>query len=254
MPEATLQLGNLHGVWRTVYAHRQALHTTADQLVIAAWRRDIHGLDLDTALAWWTTTPQETADPDRQHRREAASAAVLTALTGWSWLRGLAALRQAIRQAHRTGWRTGRHLTTTGQDDDTPLVDDGGGDTVPDAADLTDAAVDNAAATALTAALRATARRAGRHMADADDPAAAEQTIADGYDLKQAADVAVSAAYGAGVLAAYLATGATSVSWVTAGDGHVCSACTTAEAGSPYSLLAAPRLPQHPNCRCVLTT
>lgn len=119
---------------------------------------------------------------------------------------------------------------------------------------MTQDAADATAAVTVAAGLGASARRASREMADdADDPQHAAKEVLDaGLDMALAADVAVSAAYGAGLLSAYLGTSAGSVQWLTAGDGRVCEHCAAAEDGSPYSLFAAPRLPQHPRCRCVL--
>lgn len=236
MGDATIQLSAPRGVWRQIYARRIALHRAADDLAIAAWQQDAAGLTLTRTQPWWAT---ETATRDE---REAATASVLAVLAGWSFPRTRAALRTAAIRAHRAGFAAGQHLLA-GPDDD---------DTVVTGADLTDAQADMTAAATLTTAIAATAKRAGRVLAGTADTDAATDTVRAGDDLKLAVDVAVSAAYGLGLLNAYHAAGRRSVDWVTAGDGRVCQACEDAEAGSPYPLLAVPRLPQHPNCRCCL--
>ncbi|MBX7464962.1 hypothetical protein K1Y80_02550 [Streptomyces sp. MAG02] len=270
MPSPTINLGDAKGVWRPVYARRQALHATADAIVLAAWRADLHGIDLAPAIAAWRQAVGETIDPATQKRRQAAAAAILGTLAARPFTRTRTALVTAAKRAHRAGWAAGHALVTRDASDASDYDD-------PEEAfrigsqDMTDHAADATAASALSAALRASANRAGRAMSDsADDPADdsdgdgeedggdedaandAEDVLDDGYDLALATDVAVSAAYGAGMLSAYIDAGASSVSWATAGDGTVCASCVNAEDNSPYSLLAAPRMPLHPSCRCCL--
>ncbi|MEV8324518.1 hypothetical protein [Kitasatospora sp. NPDC056731] len=241
MGDATIQLYSPHGVWRAVYARRLALHRAADDTVLAAWHLDTEAFTLDRSEPW----ASEAATRDE---REAAGAVALAALAAWPFIRTRAAIRTAAVHAHRAGFAAGLHVAAEpGDDGDYP--DD---DTAVAGADLTDSQADHTAAVTLTTVITATARRAGRTLADTDDPDAATRTVRDGHDLQLAVDVAVSAAYGLGMLSAYYATGCRSVDWMTAGDGRVCTACSDAEAGSPYPLLAAPRLPQHPNCRCCL--
>lgn len=249
MSGPTIHIPTATGVWRQVYSHRLALHAAADDVVLAAWRQDVRGIDLSQAAAVLGETRQPT-----DHRREAAAAAVLALLSARSWRRTRRALATAAKRSHRAGWNAGRHLASHDRDDDTPYSDtDDGSDNTISRADMSDHNADGTAAAALTAALAATARRAGRTMAASTAPAAdGQDTVDDGDDLNLAADVVVSAAYGAGLLAAYLASGIGAVEWITAGDERVCDTCLANEAGNPYSLYGAPRLPAHPRCRCVL--
>lgn len=255
MPAPTINLTDPHGIWRPVYAHRTALHGTADRIVLTAWRHDAHGLDLAPAVAAWRMTVGETITPAQQHRRQAAAAAVLAALAARSWHRTRSALATAAKRAHRTGWAAGHRLTTTDHTDDSPYPepDSDSGYSIG-SPNLSDHQAAGTATAILTAALAATARRAGRAVADStDDPAGDGQaTVDDGYDLSLIVDAGISAAYGAGLLAAYIAAGTLSVQWISAGDERVCERCIANETGSPYSLLGAPSLPQHPRCRCVL--
>ncbi|MDR3079832.1 MAG: hypothetical protein LBV60_02695 [Streptomyces sp.] len=253
MPDATLQFGSLKGVWKPVYARRLALHATADAIVIAAWHADLHGLNLAPTVAAWRLTVGETADPATQRRRHAAAQAVAATLAARSWRRTRTALALAAQRAHRAGWTAGHALVTRDGTDDSDLDEPDNPYTLG-SSDLADDGADATATAVLSSALNASATRAGRAMADSnDDPDGdAEDALDDGLDLALAADVAVSAAYGAGMLNAYLGAQARSVVWMTAGDSRVCTECLDYETGSPYSLLAAPRLPAHPNCRCCL--
>ncbi|MGW1071574.1 hypothetical protein [Streptomyces sp. NPDC002537] len=254
MSDATLQLGDLRGVWRPVYARRLALHATADAVVLTAWKADLRGIGLGPAVAAWRQTVGETSDPLGPHRRRAAAAAVLACLTAWSWPRTRKALAGAAQRAHRAGWAAGHHLITRDHTDDTGYGEPGPGHLALGSPDMSPDTAGATATAVLTAALGAAATRAGRAMADSsgDPQHDAEDVLNIGLDLALAADVAVSAAYGAGLLAAYVGGDTRAVIWLSAGDGRVCERCSGAEAGGPYSLLAAPRLPQHPHCRCVL--
>lgn len=247
---ATIRLGNPQGVWRPIYTRRQALHATADHTILTAWKKDAAGLDLADAVAAWHQAIGENRQPADQHRRDTAAAAVLAVLTARSWKRTRDALAATAQHAHRAGWDAGHHLTTHHRDDDTSYATSAYS---VGARDMSDHNAAGTATAALTAALAATARRAGRTMATSSSPQTdSEDTVDAGDDLLLSADVTVSAAYGAGLLAAYLNAGVSAVEWITAGDERVCDACLANEAGNPYSLYGAPRLPAHPRCRCVL--
>lgn len=203
MSEPTIHIPTATGVWRTVYAHRAALHATATDVTLAAWKQDIRDLDLSAAAALLT---ESRKPPD--HRREAAAAAVLGILASRTWKHTRHALAATAKRSHRAGWTAGRHIVARDRDDDTPYDDSDGedGDTIG-RADMSDHNADGTASAALTAALTATSRRAGRAMVDSSDPEGdGEDTVDAGDDLLLAADVVVSAAYGAGLLAAYLSS------------------------------------------------
>lgn len=253
MPAPTINIGDPKGVWRPVYAHRKALHATADQLVLDAWHQDIAGIDLRDAVATWRQMTGEALTDAQRRRRDAAAAAVLGALSARSWRRTKKALATAAKRAHRTGWAAGHAIVTRDHTDDSPY-DEPDGEYSLGSLDMSDHLAQGTATATLTAALAATARRAGRAIADSsNDPQGdGEDVLDDADDMSLAIDLAVSAAYGAGLLAAYIAAGLQSLSWITAGDERVCETCIANEAGSPYSLLGAPMLPAHPRCRCVL--
>ncbi|MFD0405612.1 hypothetical protein [Kitasatospora sp. NPDC127116] len=243
MGDATIQLASLAGAWRPVYARRIALHRTADDVIAAAWRADTADLTIRRPTLWGAS---ESASPDQ---READTALVLSVLAAWDFRRTRVGIRTAVIRAHRAGYTAGRHLVTVETDDDTDTDYD---EDAVSGIDLTDTQADLTAASTLTAALAATARHAGRILADTDSADDATSDVRDGRSVALAADVAVSSVYGLGQLSAYHAAGQRSVSWLTAGDGRVCTACSDAEAGGPYPVLATPTLPQHPSCRCCL--
>ncbi|MCC9307692.1 2'-5' RNA ligase family protein [Kitasatospora sp. RB6PN24] len=251
---ATVQLDAPRGIWRPVYARRQALHAAADATVLAAWRKDVTTVELGPAIAAWRRQLGEAADPAGRHRRDAAASAVLAALTAADWPAVRAALTLAAQQAYRAGWAAGHAVASRDEDDEGDYDDQPATGLTVGTPMMPDQVAAATAASVLAAALRAAAQRAGRAITTAPDgPArAAAAAIAGGDDLLLAADTAVSAAYGAGMRAAYLNAVAQALAWVTAGDGRVCAQCIANEDGSPYSPLAAPSLPAHPRCRCCL--
>ncbi|MET9073845.1 hypothetical protein ABZX95_17095 [Streptomyces sp. NPDC004232] len=256
MPAPTINISDTKGIWRPVYAHRQALHATADHLVLDAWRRDIAGINLRDAVAAWRQQAGEALTDAQRSRRDAAASAVLSVLSARSWRRTKAALAAAAKQAHRVGWAAGHALVTRDHTDDSPY-DETDSEYSVGSPEMSDHAAQGTATATLTAALAATARRASRAIADNTDSeddgeGDGEDVLDDAYDMGLATDLAISAAYGAGLLAAYVAAGLFAVQWISAGDERVCQTCITYEDGSPYSLLGAPRIPAHPMCRCVL--
>jgi hypothetical protein len=257
MPPATIQLASPQGIWRPVYARRIALHATADAIVLAAWQADADTLTLRPAVTAWRRSVGEL-DQSKVQRRQAASAVILTRLTARPWKRTRAALALAAQRAHHAGWQAGRHLATNASADDANYDDADDSDTgsgyILGSPYLSDTAAQSSATAALARLLSAAARRAGDAMDDSeDDPQQdAEDSIDTGPDVLLTADIATSAHYGLGLLAAYLAFGVQAVTWFTAGDQRVCNTCVANEAGGPYSPFAAPPLPAHPRCRCIL--
>lgn len=253
--EATLRLGHLEGVWAAIYQRREQLHAEADTDGLAAWRDATDGLNLGPLIQ------QAQADgptTDRaQHRRVLAALALailglLPATAQWEHLRALFAA--AHDTARRYGWAAAGALLADDRGEIGPDLDQLAA-TAPD--DTTGAAV-VAAASALAAALRATANTLARTVTP-DDPAdtdnldaATDDALQAGDDISLALDTSISLGWAAGMLAAISAS-SPQVSVITAGDGRVCPACEQAEADSPYLPGSAPPLPLHPRCRCSYT-
>ena len=88
--------------------------------------------------------------------------------------------------------------------------------------------------------------------ADASLADSAEDTLThpDNGPAAFTTDWAMTAAAGAGALAAYAARQMPQAAWVSVGDGRVCQACLDNESGGPYPLREFPPLPSHPACRC----
>ncbi|MDH6141150.1 hypothetical protein P3T35_003163 [Kitasatospora sp. GP30] len=258
----TLQLGQLTGVWAAIYRRRDRLEQHAASQVLAAWRELAAGLDLTavmTALRQQVAPAESTAAADRRrHVQRVTTAAVLAQLARLAsrpeWPQLVAALTAAMRGGRAAGARAGHAVA----------ADDGGelGDEDYDQADGEgDADAELAAAYTVTAAaLRGTAQTIARALLTAaeqgtDERAMLDQAaavITDGAAWSTSIITAVGAAWTDGMTAAYQQRSVQQLSVVTVGDGHVCSACITAEDNSPYPAATAPRPPLHPLCRCTL--
>lgn len=251
MPDPEIKLAAPTGVWRPVYVHRTALHATADTLVLAAWQADLAKVSLAATIRDWQTHTSPTQSP--AERLQAATAAILAFLSTLPWARTLAALALNARRAHRTGWAAGQQIASRHPGDDTAYSDDGSSGSPLAPADLSDRMAAHTAASTLAAALGAAARRLARLLVAGTTAAGAlKDALTAGFDILVATDVAVSAAYGAGLRAAYMGLGVQSLTWVTAGDDDVCERCDLTAANSPYSPFGVPAMPMHPNCRCIL--
>lgn len=232
---AAVQTSALTGVWTTVHPHRQATHATADALILAAWQDDAAGIRTTRLVGRYR---EQSVGQDQAHRYQTALSLILAALASRVWLRTRTALALSAERAHQAGGQAaGEHTGTTV----TP--------TAPAAANVPGV---------LSAVLAATARRAARQLADGagtprQQAAALRALLLAAADLLTAADVLVSTAYGRGQAAAYQRGAATSVTWVTVGDGKVCKLCKDRAKASPYLVGEAPSLPAHPRCRCTLT-
>lgn len=73
--------------------------------------------------------------------------------------------------------------------------------------------------------------------------------VAAGLGASLYAEMATHSIYAAAQLQ-QIADAGERVDFITVGDGRVCQDCEDAEAGSPYTIDAAPSIPQHVGCRC----
>lgn len=89
---------------------------------------------------------------------------------------------------------------------------------------------------------------AGDELTDA----AAAEILADGAGALYYLDAALSQAYLDASTALYVSVGVVDLIWHSMGDSRVCGACSSNEAGSPYSPQNVPGVP-HGLCRCWIT-
>lgn len=264
--EVTLDLGKLEGMWALLFARREEQQRAHMRLVADAWRPMIgreavtsmvdgfrQRAGLTEAAADWAAILAEA---------KAAARAMLTALaehSGWTKLRtairnALAAGRAegmvnavaiAAEQATTGAMRLDWNIAFKDAYQSLERLDELWGD----ADGWLGRTIDRAAGDL------------GRLLArQAEDGASREETIDAAADLLAGTDPesvafvvdwAMTTAADEGALSLYRSEGVLQVDVITAGDGRVCSACIDAEAGSPWQISDAPRMPLHPVCRCV---
>jgi hypothetical protein len=285
--EATLQLGQLEGVWATIYQRRARLQRKHERAVLAAWKTATKGLDPADVVrvfrreAYLTSEATATRDPTKRWWQELGAAAAL------GWLRklyhgdGYDALVTALADAIRAGMAEGEANALA-----LAAARAGRAGFPIDRAFKTaytrlasDHTITQRAADTARRMIDATAGDVGRRLAKLAGDSAGEKDMADGVgdvmDDRQAptqgADWAVWGAILAGAAAFYswMSGGASSLpgggpdtpppprdqggpvllGWITAGDDRVCYQCSDYEANGPYAPEAVPGYP-HARCRC----
>lgn len=261
--EVTIDLGKLEGMWALLFQRReeqQAKHTRAFADV---WRQLI---DRDAVAAMVDRFRQRVglteADQDKSSIRAEALAAAKAMLHAIADLAGWTTLRTAIRDAIAAGRAEGmvnavaiaaERAGQIGLDWNIAF-----NDAYQSLARL-DELWGNADGWLGRTIDRATGDL-GRVLANgAEDGATRDEMIDAAMDVLTGSDVeavaftvdwAMTTAADEGALSLYRSEGVLKVDVITAGDGRVCPACMDAEAGSPWNILDAPRMPLHPVCRC----
>lgn len=274
--EASLHLGQLTGVWATVYARQEHLYAISAEAVAVLWRKLLFGLSVaavvdairreaamtDTGPAPGTDSASKTAA--KYHKRAVRDiAALLIAglLAGLPslalWSEYLAAIAAALGAAAAEGFASALAVAASqrgykGFDWDAAVKDGQDRGILPQgsaeglaaaitAGVVTDLAVmlaGMAAAGATAAAMTAAVR------AYLQDPKALTFYLQDG----------MHAASSASTLAVFAQAQVERVLFVTAGDSRVCATCDAYEAKNPYTPDTCPSIPVHGGCRCGSST
>lgn len=261
--EVTIDLGKLEGMWAQLFARREKLIHQYTDTVTTAWRPLItRRLFRDQLYNLRAELGLREADRSKTIR-DAAKAAARAILQTLPLTAGWAALRQAIRNALAAGRAEGivnavaiaaEQAGRVGLDWDIAFdhayqqLERLGG-LWSDADDWLARTVDRAA------------DDLGRMLADKaeagasyDDMLDAAMNLLDNDDIdavRFVVDWAMTTGADQGALSLYRSEGATTATWITAGDGRVCPTCENNEAGSPWPLADFPTMPSHPACRCV---
>lgn len=267
--ETTLKLGSLTGTWATVYDRRDALLAKHLAAIMDAWRTCVASLNARKLISRYRAAvylPREAADPHKDFWTTEATAVALGWLRGIYNSRGYDALIAAIEDAIRAGMAEGEAGALA-------LAADRAGKTGIDIAAAFKAAygrmakdsqVPQKAADALVKMIDSAGNDLARALAsqtadggsygDMLDQAMDTSGGTSVRAVKTWADWAIWGAIGAGVMKLFGLAGVTTASWISAGDGRVCVACSDNEANSPYLLGDVPAFPDHPNERCSLDT
>lgn len=261
--EVTIDLGKLEGMWALLFKRREEQQAKHTALVADAWRGLI---DRDAVAAMVDRFRQyaglaEAAQDKASIRAEALAAAknmlhALADLTGWTKIRNL--LRDAIAAGRAEGMVNAvaiaaERASRIGLDWNIAFED------AYRSLERLDELWGNANGWLGRTIDRATADL-GRTLAQgAEDGASRDEMIDAAMDILSSSDAeavafvvdwAMTTAADEGAMSLYQSEGVLQVDIISAGDGRVCSACIDAEAGSPWNILDAPRMPLHPACRC----
>lgn len=266
--EAALDLGHLEGIWATVYQRRERLLRKHLSAVLAAWNACMADLDPRDAAkrfrqAIYLPAEAATKDPTKRWWQDTAIATALGWLRGVYHAGGYDALVAAIEDAIREGMAEGEAdaLAVAASQQGKTGFDIAAAFTVARQRLANDHSVTQMAAAAATAIIDGAAYDAGRRLASMaadgaseDEMASAVQDVTAGSDVRSVRAYlgdAIWAGIGAAVTALYRAA-RVQIDWIT--DGDPCQACQACERGSPYAPGAVPDYPQHPHCKCELST
>ncbi|MFF4644981.1 hypothetical protein [Streptomyces sp. NPDC001389] len=262
--QATIDLGKLEGMWALLFQRRDQLLADQAQRVRKAWLplvdRTAVAAAVDQLLA--VLGVQEADRGWLYDLRTAARAAARALLRGIAGMTGFGFLRAALRDVLAAGRAEGmveavaiasERASRIGLDWEIAFKDAyqamSNLDDLWAGADGWLARVLDGGAGDLGRAL-ADGMEAGLGRDDLIDAAMDVLTAEEG-SVAFVVDWAMTTAADEGALALYRGEGVLQIDIITAADGRVCSACIDAEAGSPWYIGDQPRLPMHPNCRCV---
>jgi hypothetical protein len=258
-----------------VTARRQQLLAAHAALMAAAWNQAARGLDARGAVQQFRQdarvagTGQQPPGLLERWRKEAARVAVLAMLSRLYQSGRYASLVAQLGQAVRDGMAEGQAdaLAMAAFRQGLRPFDIGAAFRAARVTLAGDAGADRAAQEAADAMIRAVAADIARKLADADAAARDDDltgyvdTFLSGDDVGAVArwtEEAIWTAFGDGAVALYrrsqgsFAGQGIAIDWNT--DSSPCAACSENAAGSPYTPYDVPSFPQHPRCRCWLSS
>lgn len=262
--EATLQLGQLEGMWAKIFDRRTALYNEQVATVAKYWKSLAADLDVAAMVAAIRNQAVRAQEKVNSSTVDAATSLILAMLgplaTGVKWWN--------LRRQVAAGLAAGE---AEGTADALALVADQLGYAnfnfelaYRDALDLVDQEELDAAVDQWTAGLVGLiSGELGRKLAAmAASGASVEEMVSAASDILSGAGRALTAAVDnyvhdaitRGIMGLYRTYGVGNVWWITAGDNTVCPVCDANEADSPYAVMDCPQPPEHTNCRCSLYT
>jgi hypothetical protein len=260
--EATLKLGQLQGIYATVYARQDDLYDQENGKARKIWAEIIASLALAALLASFRRIALAGADPHPAALKALAAAFASAMLAGITtsalYAEFLTELTAALTAAAGEGHASALAVAAaqaghTGFDWD-QAAQDGQRDPGPDIVAALAAAIIAGAITDLAATMAA--------AVIVEEPGATATTAA---GLLAAIMKAMNAARSVKVYLTHGMTGAVSaamqgvydqagvilLNFITAGDDRVCPECDAIEKDNPYLPGLIPAPPRHVNCRCI---
>lgn len=268
--EVAIHLGQLEGVWASVFARRTKMMKDMEALVVPIWRDAMRAADIVGVVNEIRQRLGLTEDNDPDWVRKAKAVIRELALRMLSWLPGTNAwqnMRDAMRKMIASGQAEGyADAIAVAAAEEHRLGFD-----FEIAFTHAYTALENLGQTWAEADVwleRMLARSAdqfSRTLAELAATGASYQDMVDAatgiLDLTAdeadavefTVDWALSAGFSQGALDLYRSEGVEMVSWLTAGDGRVCPTCEQYGMDSPFLISDFPDMPAHPRCRCVAT-
>jgi hypothetical protein len=271
LAEVQVDLGNLTGVWRTVYRRQDRLMALAAESTAVTWRKLIRDADVAAMVAAFRReiamtddapapgTDSDSAAAARYHKAQAKAlalalvAGLLAAVPGLALFPAfLADIDAALAAAAAEGYASALAVAASqsgeaGFDWDT-AIRDGQQQAPPAGSSQEIAALIVAGAVTDIAVALTTMAAAG--AAAASMAAAVRAYLRDPRSLTGYLGHAMTTAISAAAQALYATAGVGRLNWVDAGDSRVCPLCEANAAGSPYDADKFPPLPAHFGCRC----
>jgi hypothetical protein len=268
--EVTLKLGSLEGAWALVYQRREKLIATHIATVTGIWRTITRRLDVAAMVTAIRSQagPAETA-PTKADLQARSTAAVQRLLLGVYLDPDYRTLQAAIGDALLAGTAEGRAAALAVAAEQQPRESRFGtiGFDFDLAFDHAYASLDRqdwAALAWIERIIKGNASDVGHALADlAAEGAPYSDMVGTVRELTGSGDVravsmfidqAMSTALNQGAVDLYRSEGVTSYSVLTAGDSRVCKKCEQDEADNPYPVSQSPPVPEHPMCRCAVSS
>lgn len=265
--EVTIDLGHLEGTWAQVYDRRHKVYDRQLAATFAIWRRMARRLDLTDAVARYRSRPNLDQRAHRQsYARDAAAMALIPITADPDYEAYVSAIADALADAQAEGVagavgiaasQNGRHSV------DYQAAYDDAAQVQPTASSQDRRTQAASVAAAVLAGTRTNLARSLAKTTDQPDAEAhAEAQAAIGADDDTSDDGGHSAAalildqqigrsFMAGALGWFVAAGARTVNWVTAGV-NTCLTCESYEDRNPWLAFEVPDVPVHPRCRCTI--
>lgn len=265
--EVAIHLGQLEGVWATIFDRREKLMAKYTEKIRGIWQELTKHFDVRGSI-WLLRNELGTNEADADWLRKAKAAARAIATRLLEWLPGTTAwqdLREAMREvvaASQAEGYAGAIGASAAEQDMAGFDFDIAFNHAYDAL-INDGAVwaesDGWLSRMLADAASDFGRVVGNMAADGapyEDIVAAAgdilgDTVADEGVISFIVDWAMSYGLSKGALDLYRSEGVQYVTWMTAGDGRVCPICEKNGEDSPFLISDFPDMPAHPRCRCV---
>lgn len=264
--EVAIHLGQLEGVWATVFARRFKLMADMTNVLTPIWRKAMKSADIEGTITALRQRLGLAETDDAAAKAKTAARELAMRMLSWipataEWQEMRTAMQQLIASGRAEGYAdaiaiAGAEADVIGLSFDIAFKDAyaamvGLGDVWAES----DVWLERMLGRAAIEFGRTLGELAASGATYEDMVAAATEvldlTAEDADAVEFTVDWALSAGFSRGALDLYRSEGVQQVTWMTAGDSRVCPVCELNEADSPFLITDFPDMPAHPRCRCV---